>query len=147
MRKPSVVVGHLVHMGIDVITEYESKVFRKEVGKYIVKGTPDLFDGESVVEIKFTGYAPSKKPREPDVLQLRLYLWLLDVDVGYLWYFSPIRITEFEVNDPATDEEVLELIENPRIPMWGEEECMHCVAFPCVHVLRRSLDEAESIEL
>jgi len=130
--KDPVMIGQLVHAGVDYVTRYNSKrVFRKEVGKYVVFGTPDLYDGE-VVEVKFTGYAP-KDVREHDALQLKLYLWLLDERKGYLWYFSPRETKEFEVEGGITDEDVVRLIEHPLMPMWSWE-CKYCsIADECIY--------------
>jgi len=137
--KPAIIIGTLVHLGIEKLLNYQPKVFTKRVGDYVVIGTPDYCDEDSVVEVKTTYYAPKKKPREPDELQLRIYMWLLGKKVGYLWYFSSSNYVEHIVREPATDEEVLDLIENPRIPMWPDE-CKRCDFYPCVHILRRLVE-------
>ncbi len=124
LRVPAVVIGILVDMGIEEILGRGKKVYRKKVGKYNVIGTPDIVDGD-VVETKFTAYAP-KAPREHDVMQLKMYLWLINKDVGYLWYFSPQKYVEFEVGSEYTDIDVLGFIENPKYPMWLWE-CKHCL--------------------
>ena len=121
--KPAVAIGQLVHYAVERLSQYEAKTFEKSVGKYTVYGTPDLYDGD-VVEVKFTRFVP-KEPRPHDVLQLRLYLWLLGLERGYLWYLSPDDWVEFEVKGSVSDEDVIELIENPKYPMWSWE-CKHC---------------------
>lgn len=127
--KYPVIIGSLLHIGVDVITGYRSEVYNKKVGGYVVKGTPDLLMDGDLVEVKFTMYPP-KAPREHDELQLRIYMWLLDKDVGYLWYFSPYGIREFEVDGKLSDEDIIDLIENPRIPFW-DFECKYCTVLDC----------------
>jgi len=128
-QKEPVLVGVLVHMGVDEVTGYEGKVYSKRVGDYIVKGTPDLIMDGELVEIKFTVYPP-KEPREHDVLQLRIYMWMFDKDRGYLWYLSPFGFREFEVEGAITDDDIVDLIENPRIPFW-DFECKYCSVSDC----------------
>lgn len=130
MANDIVVLGTLVHLGVDAITRYEGNVFKKEVGGYIVKGTPDLMNGDDIIEVKFTAYLP-KEAREHDILQLKIYLWLLDMDKGYLWYLTPFGFREFEVESTLTDEDILDLIEKPRIPFW-DWECKYCKVVDCV---------------
>jgi len=137
--KDAVMIGQLVHMGVEKVTGYKAEVYRKEVGEYVVYGTPDLYDGE-LVEVKFTAYAP-KEPRDHDVLQLKLYLWLLDEERGYLWYLSPWESKEFEIEASLTDEDVVRLIEYPLIPMWPEWECKRCSLYPCKYVLGGGLGD------
>ena len=127
--KDAVMVGQLVHIGVDKITGYDGGVYVVRVGDYIVKGTPDLYKDGELVEVKFTMYPP-KEPREHDVLQLKIYMWMLGEEKGYLWYLSPTRSVEFEIEGALTDEEVLDLIENPRIPFW-EWECKYCSVYDC----------------
>jgi len=131
-EKDAVMVGQLVHVGVDKITGYKSKVYSKRVKGYVVYGTPDFIDEDgNVVEVKFTVYPP-KKPREHDEMQLRIYMWLLDADRGYLWYISPFGSKDFEVEGKYDDEYVAWLIENPSYPMWSWE-CKWCSLFPCKH--------------
>jgi len=122
--KDPVMIGQLVHIGVDEITGYESEVYMVKVKDYVIKGTPDLFKDGDLVEIKFTVYPP-KEPREHDVLQLRIYMWMLGLDRGYLWYLSPFGSKEFEIKGALTDEEVIDLIENPQYPRW-KWECTYC---------------------
>ena len=122
--KELVVLGILVHRGVSSVIGYEEKVFSKKVGKYTIYGTPDIVNGEDVIEVKFTSRLPSE-PREFDVMQLKIYLWLLDKEKGYLWYFSPYGFAEYEVSGKFTDEDILNLIENPKTPLWSWE-CRYC---------------------
>jgi len=127
--KDPVMIGQLVHIGVDEITGYESEVYVVKVKDYVIKGTPDLFKDGDLVEIKFTVYPP-KEPREHDVLQLRIYMWMLGLERGYLWYLSPFGSKEFEIEGALTDEEVIDLIENPKIPAW-DWECKYCSIYDC----------------
>lgn len=131
--KDPVMIGQLVHIGVDNVVEYESVVYKKEIEDYIIYGTPDLFMNGELVEIKFTVYPP-KQPREHDMMQLKIYMWLLGVDYGYLWYLSPFGSKEFEVEGGYEDEDIVKLIEEPRYPMWPWE-CKNCsLKSECEHM-------------
>ena len=127
--KERVLVGQLIHKAIDRIIGYQGESYVKKVGDYEVVGTPDLIIGDKLIEIKFTTKVP-KEPRMHDSMQLRLYMWLLDKDVGYLWYISPDEWREFEIRGKMSDKEVIYHIENPRMPMWSWE-CRTCSLYPC----------------
>lgn len=131
--KDTVMVGQLIHIGVEEIAEYVSRVYRKKAGGYVVYGTPDLIVDGELVEIKFTVYPP-KEPREHDVMQLRIYMWLLDKDKGYLWYISPFGSREFEVEGKYDDDYVVWLIENPQYPMH-RFECKYCSLYPCKYTI------------
>ena len=128
-NKPSVLIGQLVHLAVDRVLMNSGRVYTKEVGKYKIIGTPDVVM-DYPVEVKFTSYAPKTKPREHDVMQLKIYMWLLDCDVGYIWYLSPGAWVDFEVRGKMSDEDIVRLIEEPKYPMWSWE-CNHCSLYPC----------------
>lgn len=57
---------------------------------YIVSGTADMIGPETKtpIEVKYQT-ALKDEPKEHHVLQLRLYLWLLNAEKGELLYVSP----------------------------------------------------------
>lgn len=122
--KPIVMIGQIVHYAVERLCQYEAKTYFKKILDYEVYGTPDLVLGNNVVEVKYTMYPP-ENPRPHDVLQLKLYLWLLDKEIGYLWYLSNNEFKEFEVINTLSDDDVVSLIEKPKYPFW-EWECKYC---------------------
>ena len=128
-RSDPVMVGQLVHLGVDYITGYEPEVYVCNIKDYVLKGTPDLYMDDELVEVKFTVYPP-KEPREHDALQLRIYMNMLGLDKAYMWYISPFGSKEFEVTGALSDSEIVDLIENPRVPFW-DFECKYCKVYDC----------------
>jgi len=122
INKPLVVLGTLIDIGIKQLLHYEPKTYSKKVNQYTVHGNPDIVFENKVVEIKFS---IRKILKEWDLLQLRLYMWITDIDKGELWYFTPLGQETYEITNPATTLEVLDLIEKPRMPMW-RWECDIC---------------------
>ena len=134
-------MGVLLHKGLvkflseqgiyDVLEEVEVK---RKIGEWTVKGRVDAWlvkeDGEEIiVEIK-TSRRDVGIPYQHHIEQLKLYLWLTKVRKGLLVYITPDRITEYEVNTPATDEEVMMYIEDfvkkARVPRF-DWECKLCM--------------------
>jgi len=133
-------MGVLLHKGLvkflseqstyKVLEEVEVK---RKIGEWTVKGRVDAWlvreDGEEIiVEIK-TSRRDIGIPYQHHIEQLELYLWLTGVKRGLLVYITPDRITEYEVNTPATDEEVMMYIEDfikkSKVPRF-DWECKVC---------------------
>lgn len=83
---------------------------------------------KTVIEIK-TARSDIGIPHQHHVDQLRIYMNMVNAQRGILLYITPDRITEFEIENPMSDEELLELLENfmelksPRFD-W---ECQYCI--------------------
>ena len=139
---PSGIMGDLVHSGLQQFLQKEFNADvevngEKEVsvnGKTVkIKGRADAIihqkDGERVVvEIK-SARADKGLPLDHHVMQLQIYLWMFEAGKGILVYVTPDRVTEYEVDEPLGDTEVLELVEEtvkvskaPRY-FW---ECSYC---------------------
>ncbi len=130
---PSSIIGMLLHEGFGVVFSEEyagyCKIYSKEVEvdgvKYVINGWPDYYDGRKIIELKYTGH-PVKEPEQKHVQQVRMYMWLTGAKIGYLLYITPRKVYEFEITDPMTDTEVVELLRNwtsPRDP----SECSQCM--------------------
>lgn len=136
---PATLLGTLAHSGFGrVLEELFGDKVRLEVdyGKsvkvdgdlYVVVGRVDAVVGDTVVEFK-TARSDASIPQEQHVLQVRVYLWLTGLRKGIILYATPDRVAEYEVQDPATDEEVARLVREtvtgrpaPRY-QW---ECRYC---------------------
>ena len=138
---PTTILGEVAHYGIEkllldilgaenVKTEVE---FEREVDVdktvYIVKGRVDAIVGDYIVEIK-TGRADASIPYSHHVMQVRIYLWISGFRKALLLYLTANRIAEFEIDTPATEGEVSDLIRSilarspaPRY-QW---ECAFCI--------------------
>jgi len=132
MKKEPVIIGVAVDRLVkDVLGGAEP--IKREVGKYTVIGTPDLVIDDKVIDVKFAMF-PKKKASDHDLMQVKMYLWLLDVDEGYLWYISPQGSAEYRVFPSYVDEDIIRIIENPKYPLWSWE-CKFCSLYPCEHRL------------
>ena len=133
-------IGNAVHEKIqDFLIKIGWKVevsHTKSYESYTLWGRCDAInkDKTKLIEIKHSSFLPSQ-PKENDVLQVKIYLNLFDVEVGYLWYVSPDGFKEFVVEDRVEDEEIVNeeivnLIENSEKPMW-DWECRYCSVKNC----------------
>jgi len=123
LLNPSNLIGDLVHEGLERVidignykkeTEVEvSKDFFIEGKKVTIHGRIDLlFKSEKeilVVEIK-TSKRDIGIPKENHVLQLKIYMNLLNTSRGILVYFTNDRIAEFIIEGQISDEEMEGLI-------------------------------------
>ncbi len=121
--EPQAVLGDLVHIGLEkTVVEADGswkaevpieRVFNIDGRRYRVLGRADLVEyGEDglpkrIVEIKTARQLQGNAPYEHHVLQLKIYLELLDVDEGYLLYVTPDRVVEFRVERGGVDVEEL----------------------------------------
>jgi len=141
--EPPMVLGDLVHAGLEKLLEEhgwraEVQIERKisiDDEEYLLKGRADLvrYSGktedkvEEVIEIKTGRDLPSNAPHEHHVLQLKIYLYLLGAQRGYLVYITPERLVEFQVDPEPIDLETLvrETVYNEKTPRY-EWECRYC---------------------
>jgi len=123
--------GHLESVYVELSKEVEV-----DGVKYVINGWPDYYDGYRVIELKYTSH-PVKEPENRHIQQVRMYLWLTEARKGYLLYITPRKVYEFEIDNPMTNEEVVELIKNwtsPRDP----SECTQCIfRSVCPHSVER----------
>jgi len=140
---PSTIMGELIHKGLETFTEIEGYQVSSEVEgekelNYFdevvnIKGRADIIlqkDNEKIiVEIK-SARRDKELPHIHHRMQLRAYLWLFGASKGILFYFTPDRFTEFTVDKPLDDEEIIKLVQEnmllrptPRFD-W---ECKYCV--------------------
>ena len=146
---PVLLLGNIVHYGLESFLKYlqEQGYFRKvdvEVEGYkritfddrdglpriiTIKGRIDSIvygdDGRFGVEIK-SSKSDIGLPYDHHILQCKIYNWLFDLSKTILLYVTPERITEYEVSDKLTDEEVVKLILDSRSPKYPWE-CNYCV--------------------
>lgn len=133
MSKASVLIGCMIHEVVSEIIGYPAETYRKKVGNYVVVGSPDLVFSDRVVEVKYATY-PVKDAKSHDILQLKVYLWLMGMKYGYLWYITPFGWSEFKVESDLSEGDILDLIEKPKYPFWSWE-CKYCSMYPCKYVI------------
>jgi len=129
---PRFLVGELIEEALKKKFKSEGdNVYTKELninGKiYVISGMIDIIDPETKIpiEVKYQTFLQGK-PYEHHVLQLRLYMWLVNVKRGELLYVSPEGIKFFIIQKPLTDKEVIKLMEKEKSPRWPEWECCYC---------------------
>lgn len=126
---PGTILGSLVHMGLERLlsdelnAEVEVKRER-QIGEHKIVGRIDAIIGKVGVEIK-TSRADVDIPYEHHVLQARIYNWLYDLDKTVLVYVTPDRFTEYTVESRASEEEILKLIVERKVPRY-DWECRYC---------------------
>lgn len=138
---PAAVMGELVHHGLEdfLKSEFNAQVEvegeREAVidGKTIkIRGRADAIiekDGEKVViEIKSTR-TDKNLPLDHHKLQLQIYLWMFNTKKGLLVYITPDRVTEYKVDSPLDEAEVLRLVREAirmnKAPKYAWE-CSYC---------------------
>lgn len=140
--KPSLIVGSLVHRGLESIlrdliqgfvveTEAEGS---KDVTLYdgstvTVRGRLDIVlsrDSERIaIEIK-SSRSDRGIPQRHHVDQVRAYNWLADLSGSILLYVTPTRITQFYIEDRMDSSEVVDRITSKKAPRYSWE-CAYCV--------------------
>ena len=135
--EPPMVLGELVHRGLeDMLKErgFEQEVsIEKKVEingeTYIVKGRMDAFNRDDgvVIEIK-TARSSQGVPHRHHILQIQIYMNIVDAREGLLVYITPDRILEYKVVKETIDidELVRETINDVVHPRW-DWECRYCV--------------------
>jgi len=123
--EPAIILGELVHLGMENILT-PAKSYYKVIDdlKVIISGSPDFIYNNCPVELKYQRY-PVKQPKEHHLLRIRLYMWLMDVSVGYLFYITPKKISEFQITQPLDDDAVRNLVTIEYSPRFGWE-CKFC---------------------
>jgi len=129
---PRFLVGELIEEALKKRFKSEGDhVYTKELninGKiYVISGMIDIIDPETKIpiEVKYQTFIQGK-PYEHHILQLKLYLWLIDAERGELLYISPEGIKSYVVQNSLTDKDVVRLIEEEKSPRWPEWECCYC---------------------
>lgn len=132
--EPTLILGELLHYGLERVLEDEGFNVEVEVERdysidntyYKLKGRVDALGRDCIVEIK-TGRAGQKLPHQHHILQLQLYMELLDVDLGVLVYVTPDRLVEFKVRKGRVEVEELlrDTVRDTVHPRW-EWECKYC---------------------
>jgi CRISPR-associated exonuclease Cas4 len=145
---PSAIIGDLIHIGIEevirnraglgaVLTEVEgSKGVMLPDGREVeVRGRCDIIleiEGDRIgVEIK-SARSDAKIPLEHHIDQVRLYNWLFNLRKSYLVYITHERITQYPVEQRATDDEVVTRITSRSYPryIWECRYCSYAVLCP-----------------
>jgi len=132
--EPIFILGNLIHLGLesvlkeegyDIEVEFE-KIFNIEGEEYIVKGRVDAISETEIVEIKSTR-SDINIPLEHHILQLQLYLNLLNKEKGILIYITPERISEYQISKKEIDitRLLMETVKNTIHPRWSWE-CKYC---------------------
>lgn len=138
---PSAIMGDLIHIGLEeifrreisgaaVLTEVEgSRKLTLPDGREVeVRGRGDAIietnDLRFGVEIK-SARGDTKIPLEHHIDQVRLYNWLFNLSLTYLVYITHERITQYPIDQKASDEEVISRILSSTYPryLW---ECRYC---------------------
>jgi len=124
--KPSVMIGELIELAVKDILSLKGLDLHKTIGRYVIFGGIDMYDPNTntVFDIKYTTGEPL--PKEEHALRVAVYKWLAETDKGYLIYISPRGFREFEVKKSLSDDDIIDLIENSRIPKW-KNECSYCI--------------------
>lgn len=134
---PSAITGNLIHIGVEKYlseqgfsVEYPiEKEVEVEGKKYVLKGRIDAYhpDKNIVVEIK-SGRETQNKPLEHHVLQLQIYLNMLNADQGILLYITPEGFLEYSVaREKVNIKSLLKTLVNDEVhPRWSWE-CKYCV--------------------
>ncbi|MHC1600494.1 MAG: CRISPR-associated protein Cas4 [Candidatus Methanospirareceae archaeon] len=127
---PVFLLGDFVHKGLQSYLKqmgYETEVdveYRLD-DNTVIKGRLDAYNGDEVVEIKYMRSMRDSKPLEHHVIQLKIYMMMVNAERGRLIYVTPDRIAEYIVENPYTPEQVKVLLEDEKIPRW-EWECDYC---------------------
>ncbi|HIC98760.1 MAG TPA: CRISPR-associated protein Cas4 [Pyrodictiaceae archaeon] len=141
--EPPLIVGDLIHAGLAKMLEDENewvpeytveKKFEINGTEYRVLGRIDLVKVDSngepihVVEIKTGKELPQNAPLEHHVIQLQLYMNLLEVDKGSLVYITSDALVEYEFDRQPIN--ILDLVRetiNDSIHPRYAWECRYCV--------------------
>ncbi|WFO75653.1 CRISPR-associated protein Cas4 [Desulfurococcaceae archaeon MEX13E-LK6-19] len=140
------VYGRLIHLGLEHLLREKWNGVRIEVEVerrlWLNNGEPTLVkitgridalrvtDGGEVVVYEFkSSRGDSEQPKQPHIMQLRIYMLMASATKGYLVYVNPDRVAEYEINNPMNDVDlkqlVKETIENTKHPRW-DWECSYC---------------------
>jgi len=138
---PILVLGRILHVGLETIIRSQwhdvetekpiEKIISLDDGRVIrVAGVVDAYvPGESlVIEFK-TSRADHELPLQHHVLQLKIYMNMLQAEHGLLFYINPDRISEYAIDNSIDDWQlqalVNETLNNQRHPRY-DWECNYC---------------------
>lgn len=136
---PYYILGDLIHKGLEgVISEKLSAEIEVEKSinvklsngeEIIIKGRIDGIitteNGENIgIEIK-SARADIGIPQQHHIDQVRIYNWLFNLARSILIYITFNRVTEYEVPDRASTEEVIQRVKDRRAPRYSWE-CSYC---------------------
>jgi CRISPR-associated exonuclease Cas4 len=140
---PPTIVGTLIHRGLEELLKniFETKQFKVEIepetsmelelpsGKVVLKGRADMIltspQGARIgVEIKsMRGDMPT--PLEHHVDQVKFYNYMFGLEKTLLVYVSPDRVTQYELCEKASQEEIVKRLLEPVSPRYPWE-CKYC---------------------
>lgn len=140
---PILVLGRILHAGLESIikehwTDVElempvEKIISLDDGRVVrVAGIVDAYipDESMIIEFK-TSKADHDLPLQHHVLQLQIYMNILEAEKGLLFYINPDRIAEYSIDKALDDWELQQLVNetlnNTKHPRWGEWECSYCI--------------------
>ncbi|HIP66018.1 MAG TPA: CRISPR-associated protein Cas4 [Pyrodictium sp.] len=141
--EPPLIVGDLIHAGLAKMLEDENewiaeynveRKFEVDGIEYKVLGRADLVKVDSsgkpvyVVEVKTSKELPQNAPLEHHVIQLQLYMNLLEVDKGSLIYITSDALVEYEFDRQHIN--IIDLIRetvNDNMHPRYSWECRYCV--------------------
>ncbi len=139
--KPSLIVGTLIHLGlervlkevvqefsVEVETEWSKDVVLEDGSTVVVRGRLDVLLSRGperiAVEIK-SSRSDRGIPQRHHLDQARAYNWLADTAGTLLLYVTPSRVTQFYVEDRMDATEVVSRIASRRAPRYSWE-CAYC---------------------
>jgi len=134
---PITVTGNLIHIGVEkylkdhgFVVEYSvEREFEIDGKRYVLKGRVDAYhpDEKIVIEIK-SSRTPQNKPLEHHILQLQVYLNLLEARRGVLVYITPEAFLEYAIErEKLNIKSLIKAAVNDEVhPRWSWE-CKYCV--------------------
>jgi len=132
----SLLIGELVHKGFLewLAKELNAKIeveVQRQYRNFVIKGRIDALTDDCVYEVKYMKEHLGDEPLEHHVRQLRLYMWMVDVQHGKLIYITNNRFCEYDVDRPIVDSDVEVLLHTWDAPRY-DWECKYCpYAFIC----------------
>ena len=104
--------------------EFYSKKLKVDGETVTIIGKPDIVLKDEVIEIKYTN-STKDIPKKHHIQQLRIYLFLTGKQKGRLFYVTNSDFFEFKVNNPFSENEVVELYKTWKSPRYSWE-CNYC---------------------
>ncbi len=131
--EPAIMLGELVHLGVETLTHSEKEVvkvkdIKTSIGTARIAGTIDIYYPEEgvAVDVKYVRKLKANAIMEHHKLQVSLYAWLANAKYGEIWYITPEGIRTYGPIKPANENTAKHLIEYPKTPMWPKWECKYC---------------------
>ena len=133
VTNPSLILGRLVHEGLELLVkqlfpdeEVKTEVeVERELDDKVIRGRIDAIVGDRIIEIKYMRGIKGDLPLEHHKYQLRLYKWMTGMRKGSIIYITPDGIKEYDEDKPVNNAEILQIIEDNRIPKY-DWECKYC---------------------